>query len=89
MAEICIFPIPGCVTFPGTVFPLHVFEPRYREMIQRCLDENKLVAICHPSSVALYEQTGKGRDLVTAGVAGFCAVDKVVTETDQLHLLSP
>ena len=28
-------------------------------------------------------------DLVTAGVAGFCAVDKVVTETDRLHLLSP
>lgn len=51
--------------------------------------QHKLVAICHPSSVALYEQTGKGRDLVTAGVAGFCAVDKVVTETDQLHLLSP
>ena len=51
MAEICIFPIPGCVTFPGTVFPLHVFEPRYREMIQRCLDENMLVAICHTQSV--------------------------------------
>jgi len=51
--------------------------------------QHKLVAICHPSSVTLYQQTGKGRDLVTAGVAGFCAVDKVVTETDQLHLLSP
>lgn len=47
MAEICIFPIPGCVTFPGTVFPLHVFEPRYREMIHHCLDTGMPVAICH------------------------------------------
>ncbi len=48
MTDICIFPIPGCVTFPGTLFPLHVFEPRYREMIHHCLDTDTLVAICHP-----------------------------------------
>ena len=47
MPKICIFPIPGCVTFPGTIFPLHVFEPRYREMIQHCLDTDTPVAICH------------------------------------------
>ncbi|WP_221793412.1 LON peptidase substrate-binding domain-containing protein [Oceanobacter mangrovi] len=49
--EICMFPIPECVTFPGTVFPLHVFEPRYRQMIQHCLDTNALVAICHTEKV--------------------------------------
>lgn len=27
-----VFPLPGAVFFPATVFPLHVFEPRYREM---------------------------------------------------------
>ncbi|MDP2546890.1 LON peptidase substrate-binding domain-containing protein [Oceanobacter sp. 4_MG-2023] len=47
MTDICIFPIPDCVTFPGTVFPLHVFEPRYRKMIQHCLDTQTPVAICH------------------------------------------
>ena len=47
MEKICIFPIPGCVTFPGTVFPLHVFEPRYRAMLQYCLDTGTRVAICH------------------------------------------
>ena len=47
MSRLCIFPIPGCVTFPGTVFPLHVFEPRYRAMIQHCLDSGMPVAICH------------------------------------------
>ena len=47
MPQICIFPIPGCVTFPGTVFPLHVFEPRYRDMIRHCLATDTPVAICH------------------------------------------
>ena len=28
------------VLFPGMALPLHIFEPRYREMINRCLDEN-------------------------------------------------
>lgn len=27
-----VFPLPNAVFFPATVFPLHVFEPRYREM---------------------------------------------------------
>ncbi|ASP40930.1 carboligase [Bacterioplanes sanyensis] len=51
MIELCLFPIPNCVTFPGTVFPLHVFEPRYRQMIQHCLDQQTPVAICHTQAV--------------------------------------
>ena len=29
-----IFPLPNCVLFPGAVIPLHLFEPRYIEMMQ-------------------------------------------------------
>ncbi|WP_430462816.1 LON peptidase substrate-binding domain-containing protein [Thalassolituus sp. LLYu03] len=47
MEKICVFPIPDCVTFPGNVFPLHVFEPRYRAMIQHCLESGMKVAIAH------------------------------------------
>lgn len=48
MAEkIALFPIPNSVVFPGTVFPLHVFEPRYRKMVAYCQDEGVLLAICH------------------------------------------
>lgn len=47
MKAIAIFPIPNCVTFPGMIFPLHVFEPRYRKMIKQCIEENREVAICH------------------------------------------
>jgi uncharacterized protein len=35
--RIPIFPLPEVVFFPETVLPLHVFEPRYRQMITDCL----------------------------------------------------
>ena len=36
--ELPLFPL-QTVLFPGMMLPLHIFEPRYREMINRCLDE--------------------------------------------------
>lgn len=33
-----VFPLPGVFLFPGCVMPLHVFEPRYRQMIEDLLD---------------------------------------------------
>jgi len=32
--EIPLFPLPNVVFFPGTYLPLHIFEPRYREMVK-------------------------------------------------------
>lgn len=51
MIEIALFPIPGCVSFPGTVFPLHVFEPRYRTMVQYCIEHDMPMAVCHTQKV--------------------------------------
>jgi Lon protease-like protein len=42
-----MFPL-GSVLFPGAVLPLHVFEPRYREMVQHCLNSDE-----HEFGVAL------------------------------------
>ena len=36
--EMPLFPL-GLVLFPGMMLPLHIFEPRYREMINRCINE--------------------------------------------------
>lgn len=47
MTDIAVFPIPKCVTFPGTHFPLHVFEPRYRTMVEHCLETKTPLAVCH------------------------------------------
>ena len=33
-----MFPLPGVFLFPGQVMPLHVFEPRYRQMVDDLLD---------------------------------------------------
>ena len=49
--EIALFPIPNCVVFPGMVFPLHVFEPRYRDMVQQCITRRMPLAICHTEKV--------------------------------------
>jgi len=51
MPDICLFPLPNHVTFPGTVFPLHVFEPRYRKMMNYCLENKLQIAICHTRKV--------------------------------------
>lgn len=49
--ELSLFPIPGCVSFPQTIVPLHVFEPRYRQMVQDCIDKNRLLGVCHTKSI--------------------------------------
>jgi Lon protease-like protein len=36
--EAPMFPLPGVFLFPMQLMPLHVFEPRYRQMIEDCLD---------------------------------------------------
>ena len=35
-----MFPL-GTVLFPHAVLPLHVFEPRYRVMMRRCIDGDR------------------------------------------------
>jgi len=35
-----LFPL-DVVLLPGVPLPLHIFEPRYKEMIGECLDENR------------------------------------------------
>jgi Lon protease-like protein len=37
LANLPIFPLPNCVLLPGGLLPLHVFEPRYRELTRDCL----------------------------------------------------
>ncbi len=45
LLELPIFPLPEVVFFPETVLPLHVFEPRYREMIADCLTQGRRLAV--------------------------------------------
>jgi Lon protease-like protein len=39
-----LFPL-DVVLFPGTPLPLHIFEPRYKEMIAECLSEHRTFGV--------------------------------------------
>ena len=40
-----LFPLPNVALFPHVVQPLHMFEPRYRQMTADVLDGNRLLAL--------------------------------------------
>lgn len=86
MADICIFPIPSCVTFPGTEFPLHVFEPRYREMIRYCIETSMPVAICHTRKlVSSGKSSSNVKESLSSNQATYRTFDVVSAGLCQLH----
>ncbi|EPG67208.1 ATP-dependent Lon protease [Leptospira wolffii] len=40
-----IFPLPEVILFPGTFLPLHIFEPRYRMMLDYCYESGEELAV--------------------------------------------
>jgi len=44
-SRIPIFPLPGVVLFPGTLLPLHIFEPRYRAMVADALKGDRVIGM--------------------------------------------
>lgn len=40
-----LFPLPEVVLFPHCVLPLHIFEPRYRQMTENALAGDRLIAM--------------------------------------------
>jgi Lon protease-like protein len=51
MIDVALFPIPKSVNFPGVSIPLHVFEPRYRDMVRYCIDNDVMIGVCHTQGV--------------------------------------
>ena len=79
MSLLPLFPL-DLVLFPGTSLPLHIFEPRYREMISECLDRKKLFGVvrakeegvaeigCTAEIITVAKKYPDGRmDIVTEG----------------------
>jgi len=42
-----LFPLPNLVFFPHVMEPLHIFEPRYREMLEEAMDGDRLITIAN------------------------------------------
>ena len=64
--------------------PVQLQPVEISEKLQHCL-----LAVCHPQAVASYEASGKAKDLYELGVAGFCVVERILTDSEMIHLLSP
>ena len=44
-STIPIFPLPNVVLFPNVFLPLHIFEPRYREMVDDALKGDRIIGM--------------------------------------------
>ncbi len=45
---IALFPLPGAIILPGSILPLHIFEPRYRQMLEDCVASNPYFGMIQP-----------------------------------------
>ncbi len=66
-----MFPLPGVWLFPGALLPLHVFEPRYVEMVEHALaaaDGALAIGTLRPGYEADYEGRPPVYPLLGAGV---------------------
>jgi Lon protease-like protein len=43
--QIPLFPLPNLVVFPNVILPLHIFEERYKEMINTCIDNSSVFGL--------------------------------------------
>jgi Lon protease-like protein len=64
-----LFPLPNVVLFPGVLLPLHIFEPRYRQMVRDVAAGEELIGMI------LYRRGGEGppgggNDIYPVGCAG-------------------
>lgn len=69
-----IFPLPETVLFPHMLLPLHVFEPRYRRMVEDCLAGPRVLA------AALLRPGWEGRDYGQPPVHGVVGAGVIVQE---------
>ncbi len=74
VTELPIFPL-ALVLFPGVPLPLHIFEPRYRQMLNDVRAGNSLFGVSY------FDASTSDRDAPTVGTVG-CVAE--VTETQGL-----
>ncbi len=71
-----VFPLPATVFFPGVALPLHVFEPRYRALVEDAAQGEGLIAVATllPGWEKDYEGAPAFHPLATIGRLGPVAV---------------
>ncbi len=73
--EVGVMTLPGVAFFPHALMPLHIFEPRYRQMLKDVLAADRIFAIAglHPDSDPAEE---RGQRIATAGIVRACNLNE-------------
>lgn len=71
-AALKVFPLHGVAVLPGTPTPLHVFEPRYRALVEDALHGDRILAVPGLESAAGAEQLHPP----LLPVAGACVIEE-------------
>jgi len=74
--QLAIFPLTGVLLLPGTILPLHIFELRYRNMIEDALNADKVFGMIQPfvpqqDNRPLPGADKEAPDLYKVGCAGY------------------
>ncbi|MCA9554799.1 MAG: LON peptidase substrate-binding domain-containing protein [Myxococcales bacterium] len=59
LSAVPIFPLPGTVLLPGTFLSLHVFEPRYRAMMEYVIEGHRLMVVAQLDPLAPADAHGR------------------------------
>ena len=80
-----VFPLPKVVLFPGATLPLHVFEPRYRALVEDAMAADRVfaMALLKPGYQADY---GGNPEIYPIGCAG--RITEIVPIEDGRFLLT-
>src|SRR4051812_44358833 len=65
-----VFPLPSVVLLPGSAAPLHIFEPRYRELVKDALQTDSIFAMAQvmPGQEALLAGKPALEEMLCIGV---------------------
>lgn len=85
-----VFPLTGVLLLPRGRLPLHIFEPRYRRMIEACLKTDRLLGIIQPQDndklykvgcvgkIVEFNEMEDGRYMISLlGISRFDVVEEV------------
>jgi ATP-dependent Lon protease len=84
--EMAVMTLPNLAFFPQALLPLHIFEPRYRQMLGESLASNRLFAVAalKPASGAHADDFEPPHRVATVGIVRAC--QKNGDETSNLLL---
>ena len=64
--KISIFPLSNFIMFPGTTVPLNIFEPRYLQMVNDSMKNNRMIGMIQPKKSGMLKKP----DLYEVGCMG-------------------